>query len=169
MCRRTFIFGLIGFIAGLLALAAGGYYGAMQLMVAETESRFDFQTTVQTITTAAKDQGWQVPKVYELCKGLARHGHRVRPVAVIELCRPDYAADLLSRDETRVVSSFMPCRIAVYQRSDGRVIVSRMNTGLMSRLFPDEVARVMAQASRETEQILAPVTAGERFPGREAG
>lgn len=169
MCRRTFFFGLIGFIVGLLALTVSGYYGAIQLMVAETESPFDFQTTVQTIANAAKDKGWQVPKVYELCKGLAKHGYKVRPVAVIELCQPAYAADLLGRDDTRMVSSFMPCRISVYQQSNGRVVISRMNTGLMSRLFPAKVARVMARASKETEQILARVLATERVSGSEAG
>jgi uncharacterized protein (DUF302 family) len=154
MCQRTYLFTLIGFLAGLLLLAAGGYYGAGRLMVLESDSPLDFPTTVDNISKAALQQGWQVPKVYRLCESLARQGHQVRPVAVIELCKPDYAAELLAHDATRLVSSLMPCRISVYERDDGRVVVSRMNTGLMSRLFPEQVGRVMDLATRETRAIL---------------
>ena len=155
MCRRTILFSIFAFFAGLLALAAGGYFGATRLMILEEESPLGFQETVDVITQTARDLGWQVPKVYRLCEGLAKHGHQVEPVAVIELCQPDYAASLLDHDATRMVSSFMPCRISVYRRADGKVTISRMNTAMMSHLFPKEVARVMARASADTEQIVA--------------
>jgi uncharacterized protein (DUF302 family) len=51
----------------------------------------------------------------------------------------------------------MPCRVAVYQKSDGNTIISRMNTGLLSRVFDATVRDVMAQASRETNKILSAV------------
>ncbi len=154
MCRRTLLLSVLGFFAGLLLLAAGGYFRATRLLVLEDESPLGFQQTVDVVSQAAKDQGWKVPKVYKLCQSQAREGHDVEPVAVIELCQPDYAAELLGHDATRMVSSLMPCRISVYRRSDGRVIVSRMNTALMSRLFPDAVGRVMARASADTDRIL---------------
>ncbi len=34
------------------------------------------------------------------------------------------------------------------------MVISRMNTELMSHLFPDDVSRVMALASDETQDIL---------------
>jgi uncharacterized protein (DUF302 family) len=48
----------------------------------------------------------------------------------------------------------MPCRIVVYQREDGKVVISRMNTALVSRLFRGEVSNVMALATRETQAII---------------
>ena len=154
MCRRNYIYVFLGFLVGLMALGFGGYIGAQQLMVVETESPLSFDDTVQAITKTAKDNDWKIPKVYRLCKSLEKEGYTVRPVAVIELCKPDYAAKLLSNDNTRLVASFMPCRISIYEKADGKVIISRMNTTLVSRLFQGEIADVMAAATRETQAIL---------------
>ena len=51
----------------------------------------------------------------------------------------------------------MPCRVSVYETSDGRVVVSRMNTGLISKIFGGVVTRAMAQATAETEVIYSNV------------
>lgn len=155
MCRRSYIYLFLGFLIGIAALGVGGYLGMQRLLVVETESPFSFDDTVQAITTAANESGWKVPKVYSLCKSLEKEGHKIRPVAVIELCKPEYAAELLSSDDTRLVSSFMPCRISVYETSDGKVVVSRMNTSLVSRLFRGTIGDVMAIATQETKAILS--------------
>ena len=81
----------------------------------------------------------------------------VTPVTVIELCKVDLGGDILSSDESRVVSSMMPCRVAVYEDEEGRVIVSRMNTGLVSKLFGGNIATIMADATSETELIVSSV------------
>jgi len=154
MCKRTYLYILFGFLVVLVTLGGGAYFGAQNLMVVETESHLSFDATVEAISVAARDKGWQVPKVYKLCKSLEKHGHKVPPVAVIELCKPNYAAQLLSQDNTRMVSSFMPCRISVYEKADGSVIISRMNTGLISHLFGDDIAAVMSAATQETQAIL---------------
>lgn len=73
---------------------------------------------------------------------------------MVELCKPEYAATLLSDDATRLVSSFMPCRISIYERGDGSVVISRMNTSLVSRLFRGRVAEVMAVATEETQTLI---------------
>lgn len=155
MCRRSYIYVFLGFLLGIAVLGVGGYLGMQRLLVVETESPFGFNDTIQAITAAANDSGWKVPKVYRLCKSLEKEGHKLRPVAVIELCKPEYAAELLGSDDTRLVSSFMPCRISVYETSDGKVIVSRMNTSLVSRLFRGSIADVMAIATEETKVIIS--------------
>lgn len=159
MCRRPVLLTLSGLLVGLLLLAAVGYAGVHRLLVVELESALGFEQTIETIQAAAERQGWKVPKTYRLCKSLAQHGYQVRPVAVIELCRPDYAARLLSQDASRLVSAFMPCRISVYEREDGGVVVAHMNTGLMGGFFPGEIGRVLGLASRDTDVILGSVLA----------
>ena len=154
MCRRNYIYLFLGFLLGIMVLGVGGYLGMQRLMVVETESPSSFDDTIQAITEAANDSGWKVPKVYRLCKSLEKEGNKIRPVAVIELCKPEYASELLSSDDTRLVSSFMPCRISVYETADGKVVVSRMNTGLVSRMFQGKIAEVMAIATQETQTIL---------------
>lgn len=154
MCWNRYIYWFMGLLVGVSLLVAGGYFGARSLMVVETESPHDFQKTIELINVEAKKLDWKVPKIYRLCDSLRKDGYEIRPVAVVELCKPEYAAALLSHDATRLVSSFMPCRISVYERSDGSVVVSRMNTGLISRLFRGRVAEVMAVATEETQTLI---------------
>ena len=92
---------------------------------------------------------------HELHKAVAKSGFDVKPVTVIELCQPKHAGKILKRDENRKVTSLMPCRVSVYETSDGNVVVSRMNSGLVSKLFGGEIAEVMTDASEETEEILS--------------
>ena len=154
MCKRSYVFMLFGVLFGIGVLGAGGFLGAQYLMVVETESPLDFNATIQAIQAKASDQDWKVPKVYRFCESLEKDGHLVKPVAVIELCKPEYAAILLGQEDTRLVSSFMPCRISVYEKAGGKVIVSRMNTRLVSHLFGGEIAKVMSVATQETQSIL---------------
>jgi len=91
----------------------------------------------------------------------------VLPVAVIELCHPDHAVKILKEDDARMVSSFMPCRVSVYEKRDGSVIISRMNSSLMSRIFPDLISTVMADATQDVEEILNKATT--RIPSKPSG
>ncbi|MGB0714016.1 MAG: DUF302 domain-containing protein, partial [Gammaproteobacteria bacterium] len=113
---------------------------------------------VTSIVETAGERGWKVPKVHDLRKTMRKFGNEVRPATVIELCQPGHAARLLAHSETRLVTSFMPCRVAIYERDGGEVVVSRMNAGLMSYLFPGEIGHVMGEATAETEAILSRVT-----------
>ena len=161
MCRRSYIYLFLGILISLFALGLGGYFGVQHLMVVETKSPLGFEATVNAITEAAESQNWKIPKVYRLCKSLEKENININPVAVIELCKPAYAAELLSHDDTRLVSSFMPCRISVYEKKDGSVIVSRMNTSLVSRIFRGKISEVMMLATRETKSILGQALAPE--------
>jgi uncharacterized protein (DUF302 family) len=159
MCRRLVLVASLAFFLGVIAVAVAGVNGvrlaAEPMLLQEVDSPYGFDETVDRIEAAAEAHGWSVPKTYRLCKGLAAHGHSIAPVAVVELCQPDYAARLLQDDATRGVSAFMPCRISVHERSDGSVAITRMNTGLMSRVFSPEISEVMGRATADTQLILA--------------
>ena len=50
----------------------------------------------------------------------------------------------------------MPCAVAVYEDDAGKVWLSKMNGGLMGKLFGGTVGRVMGPfVSSEEKQILA--------------
>jgi uncharacterized protein (DUF302 family) len=74
------------------------------------------------------------------------------PVSVIESCKPEHACKIPGEDEYRLVTSLMPCRVAVYQKADGSTVVSRMNTGLISCVFDKTVRDVMVQVTQETNK-----------------
>jgi len=145
------------FLLGAVAAAGIIYSMAPGVMINERTSPLSQEETVERIVASAEDMGWKVPEIHQIHNSVSNGGYDVLPVTVIELCKVDLAGNILSRDENRVVSSMMPCRVAVYENSDGDVIISRMNTGLMSSMFGGDVERIMAQATEETERIIATV------------
>ncbi|MBM3404674.1 MAG: DUF302 domain-containing protein [Bacteroidetes bacterium] len=78
-------------------------------------------------------------------------------IKVLELCKPAYSGKLLAQDNERDISSLMPCRISVYEKSDGKTYVSRINSGLLSNFLGGLFAEVMGQASEDMEEIIQPV------------
>jgi uncharacterized protein (DUF302 family) len=149
---------LVGVLAGLLIGVAAtfgtAYLAAPSLLFIERDSRLGYQETLAAIHEATADAGWIIPKQYQLDASLSKAGFDVLPVSVIELCNPDHAYRILAEDEYRLVSSMMPCRVAVYQKSDGSTKISRMNTGLMSRILDATAREVMLQATQDTNRIL---------------
>ena len=101
--------------------------------------------------------GWKIPHVNDLQATMHKFGKEVRQVKVYEICQPDHAFKILSQDDERIVSSLMPCRVAIYEKSDGSVYVSRMNSGLLSRPMNKIIRSTMSDAAAETEQILADI------------
>jgi len=123
-------------------------------LVVEKPSRFDFDTTVEKLTNEAELREWKVPAVHDLQQSLAKSGKAVKPVKVIEICKPKYSGQMLELDDERIISVMMPCRISVYEKADGKTYVSLINAGEMSESLPANIAKVMKEASDETFDIV---------------
>lgn len=154
MEKKTIIAGVGGLVIGAILMGVFGFLSAPSAMITESLSNYSHDETVERIIENAEELNWKIPATHEIHNSVARGGWDVEKVTVIELCNVDLAGDILTGDENRIVSSMMPCRVAVYETSDGRVIVSRMNTGLMSSVFGGKVQSVMAMATEQTEVIL---------------
>ncbi|PYG03863.1 MULTISPECIES: DUF302 domain-containing protein [unclassified Thioalkalivibrio] len=157
MQNRFLLGAIIGLIAGIVLAFAYAYNAAPGLMIVEDESQYGYAETIDRIETAAEAEGWAVPTKHDLSGTVGEHGYDVAPVTVLELCQPDHAGNLLSEEDNYVVTSMMPCRVSVYERSDGTVIVSRMNTSLVARVFGGSIAEIMAEATEDNERILESV------------
>lgn len=162
--RQLTLFTFGGFLAGIIAFGLIMHSSMMGMMIVESKSPHDYKNTVSLLQAQLESTHWKSPKTYHLHKTLKKHGHDVLPVAVIELCQPDYAAKILAKDEYRVVSPFMPCRISVYEKSNGEVIIARMNSGLMSRFFPGSVKDVMKKAFNDNEAMVTQVLNTAKAP-----
>jgi uncharacterized protein (DUF302 family) len=129
----------------------------MEAMFIENPTRFSYGMTVDTLSETIAAKGWKVLVSHDLKEILDKKGYRVLPVTVIELCNPKYSSRLLARDEERNVASLMPCRVAVYEKSDGKTYVSRMNAELFAGMLGGVVEEVMTEAFREMESMIAEV------------
>lgn len=157
MNMKVFLGGLTGLMLGSIVTLIILYLAAPSILFIEHESRMGYSETIAAIHESSKAEGWIIPKQYKLDVSLSKAGYEILPVSVIELCKPDYAYKILSEDEYRLVSSMMPCRVAVYQKADGSTVISRMNTGLLSRVLDKTARDVMAQVTQETDKILSAV------------
>ncbi len=144
---------IIGVILGAVITMVVLYTSAPGMMLLEDESPYGFQETISRLEAATEAQGWKIPAKHDLQKSMKKFGHDIAPVTVIELCHPDLATRILSSDDERVVSSLMPCRLAVYEKH-GKVYVSRMNSKLMAKPMGGLVNEVMSEASAQNEEIL---------------
>lgn len=153
--RRHFVWGVAGLIVGILGTVILLASTAPGLMIAERRSPYQLEATVQAIVTNATSQGWNVSKIYDFREALARPAEPdLAPIRVVELCRPDYARELLKSGKNRFVAAMMPCAIAVYEKEDGGVYVGSVNIGLMGRLFGGEIQRTMSRVAHDDAEIL---------------
>lgn len=125
-----------------------------QDLITEKESILDFDTTVETLTQAAERFDWKVPAIHNLQESLAKAEKYVLPVKVIEICKPEFSGKMLEKDSERIVSVMMPCRISVYQKSDGKTYVSAINAAILAAAMPDSVKEGMMQAADQVDQII---------------
>ncbi len=153
--KKSIIWGVGGFAAGLIAMMVIIAVSAPGIMMNERESSYDFETSVAMLEESITVNGWKMPTVHNLQGTIERFGYDVLAVKVFEICHPDHAERILSQDDERIVSAMMPCRIAIYEKTDGKTYVSTMNTGLMGKLFGGLIAEVMGVASAESEQIVS--------------
>ena len=67
-------------------------------LIIEQESPFDVETTVEKIIAEAIAKEWQNPATHDLQQSLAKSGKIVRPVQVIEICKPEYSGRMLEKN-----------------------------------------------------------------------
>ncbi len=124
-------------------------------MFLENESKYSFAETINKLTAKIEKKSWKVVVVHDLQKTLKNNGTEVLPVKVFALCHPKHSSEILLKDDERIVSSLMPCRVSVYEKSDGKTYISRMNTGVLAKSIGGIVEEVMITSSKDIEEILS--------------
>ena len=164
--KKNILYSLFSILVGIGFTVAVVYTYAPQIMILEDESKYDFTQTVQKFEASAKgschiikgqekSNCWKIPVQHDLKKTMEKHGKSVLNIKVFELCQPELAYKIISRDKERSVASLMPCRVAIYERSDGKVYISRLNTSLFAKMMGGVIPEVMEQATQETEAMLS--------------
>jgi uncharacterized protein (DUF302 family) len=123
----------------------------------ESPSKFNFADTVEKLNLEVMESGWKMPATHDLQNTIRNFGKEILPIKVLEICHPKHSSRLLELDNERIVSTFMPCRISVYEKSDGKVYISRINAALLSASFGGIVEEVMSLANSEMEQMISPL------------
>lgn len=127
---------------------------AMPALFLEDTSPKALVPTTEAFREAVKAAGWSVLGVTNMAGILSERGFTLHPVLVFDACSGKYSSDLLSRDETRFVASMIPCRVAIYQTSTGKVIISRMNSVAMAGMVGGHAGTVIKKSGEEMELII---------------
>ena len=155
--KKNLLFSVVGVIVGVLITVFVMYNMAPDLMMLEDVSPYNFEETVSKFEASVKEHGWTIPKVHDLQKSMKKFGKDVKSVKVFELCHPDHAGKILAKNDERLVASLMPCRVAFYEKEDGKVYISRMNSSLMASMMDGIIPEVMDDAAQDTEKMLKAV------------
>lgn len=126
--------------------------------VIEKSSKYDFEKTVDLLVAEAERREWKVPAIHDLQQSLAKSGKTVKPVRVIEICKPVYSGQMLELNDERIMSVMMPCRISVYVKDDGKTYMALVDGAEMAAGQAENIARVMKAASDETFEIAKTVS-----------
>jgi len=153
---NVFVMGaiILTVVASCLVLMFILFLMTPKLMVKESPSPFSFDETIERLRAAVEERGWKIPHMHDLQETLNKHGFIVPRTTVIEVCKPPIAYSMLKNDHARSMSAFMPCRISVYENSDHKVLISRMNGVNVSSMFLGVIRKSMKQAAVESEEII---------------
>lgn len=120
----------------------------------ESESKLSFTQTIDSLKHFGNQNGWKVLTIHDLQQSLKKNGKEVLPINVIELCNPKYSYEVIKDDNSKLISTMMPCRISVYEKANGKTYISRVNPEFLSNNFNDSKSEGMAKAIEEIENIL---------------
>lgn len=123
----------------------------------ESLSPTNFESTVERLTIEIANRSWNMSHIYDLQQTMEKHGKKVLPVKVFSICHPNHSSKILEKDNERIVSTMMPCRISVYEKSDGKTYISRINATVLASSMGGIIEQVMTDSANEVEEIIAKV------------
>ena len=123
-------------------------------MILEHQSRYNFDETVSRLKDNVNEAGWSVVGEFDYREILGARGYDIRNIKILAICSGKYSAEILSLDDERMVSPLMPCRVAVYEKSDGNTYIARLNSGEVAQPFGGVIAETMMAVALDTEAIV---------------
>ena len=112
-----------------------------------TESPYSFRETVDRLKAAVPANKMSIVFEIDLQQRLSEKQLSVEPTIILGLCSAGHAYKALA-DDIRI-TSMLPCRIAVTERTDGTgkksVIVHSMNASLLGAMFEGENIKTVAE------------------------
>lgn len=149
----VFVF-ISGLIIGMILIGIIVWLLMPRMMLVVHESRYNnVEETCEKLKSAIEANSWRCPAIRNMNAAMGEQGVELeRQVRIVELCKAQYAKDLLTTNPE--VSTLLPCAWGVYEK-EGKVFISRMNMGLMGKVFGGNIAKVIGTlASKDEEQML---------------
>ena len=159
MIRRA-VRAILWMLGGMAIMVAPIWILMPSLMLVVHESPLSYAETVTALNAAIDSRpDWKALETYDFQRNIDDAGHGpIEKVGSVALCNPLYASRILSDDDNRKVTAFMPLGIGVYQEEDGNVYISELNVALLGMMFGGTIAEVMADAGNDISEVIALAT-----------
>ncbi len=157
---------VIGFIIGVAASIGVLFIPAVQQMIGqsigsqmliEVESPLGFDETMIKLEENAKYAGWKVPSKWKVNfqKNLMKvTGTDIGKNQVLKMCEPVAAAKMLVHDEYKLLTTMMPCTIAVYEKSNGKTYISLMNMEMLGMIYGDLIKEIADELAPQMMEMV---------------
>jgi len=126
-------------------------------MLIEVESPLGFDETMVKLEENAKYAGWKVPSKWKVNfqKNLLKvTGTDIGKNKVLKMCEPAAAARMLVHDEYKLLTTMMPCTIAVYEKSDGKTYISLMNIEMLGMIYGGLIAEIADELAPQMMEMV---------------
>ena len=125
-------------------------------IVKEDFSHLDFTTTVTRLKAQLVKDGWGMLTEINLGQRIAKKGVQLPGgLIILELTSGGATIPLLKKENTRYIAGLMPCSVSIYSMDDGRVVVSRMNAGMMAGMMEPKVGDVLRASANKLDESIA--------------
>jgi uncharacterized protein (DUF302 family) len=149
---------VIWILVGMVLMGLIVWFTMPLLMLVKRKSKLSYDETVTVLTeNLAKKQDWQVKLVNDYQKSTEAFA-AIERVGSITICNPHHASKILAEDKNRGVTAFMPLGLGVYEDKKGQVFVSKLNIGLLGKMFGGTISEVMGKAGKEINEVVESVS-----------
>jgi len=149
---------LICVIAGMFIMGLIVWFTMPILMLVKLRSKLTYDETISVLDeNFKKKQDWKVLVVNDYQKTTEAFVALER-VGSVNICNPRYASKILADDKNRGVTAFMPLGLGVYEDKKGQVFVSKLNIGLLGKMFGGTISEVMGIAAKDISEAVNSVT-----------
>ena len=146
---------IIGMVVGFLICGIVVWKTMPQMMLTVKKSNYDFEETFSRIEDSIIAHDWDIQRIYDMQECMESYGYEnIKNISIFSLCKPENVAEILNDDKNKKVTAIMPCRMGVYEDSNGEVYVSRLNIALMSKMFGGVIEEVMSGVAKDEADIL---------------
>jgi len=147
----------LGFVLGIIIAAAIFIFIMVKYMIVYYRIPGTFEEVNNKVKeTIPKFKGWSFPiPSWQFYKSQISKGFTYDNIKNMEIhfvCKPAHANVMLRKRPE--FGGIMPCAWAVYEKTDGKVYIAKMNIGLMSMIFPGIVKKIMKDVAGTEAKML---------------
>ena len=152
---------ILWLLIGMALMGAIVWVAMPAMMIVRQPSPHGYDETIERLNeSVAAMADWRVLAVHDYQEATAPFA-AIERTGSVNVCNPRYASRILADDSDRGVTAFMPLAVGVYEDRQGQVFVTRLNVGLVGRMFGGTIAEVMATAGADLAKVVSSATASD--------